>query len=477
MPRLLWLPLVAVATYVLYFHGLASVGLIGPDEPRYAAVGREMFFSGDWTTPRLWGEPWFEKPPLEYWGIAAAYSLGLDDNLAPRAFNASLAAAFLPLFWIVVRREFSPKVASIATAILATSIGWIAESRIAVMDLPLTAAFAAAMLCALAGWFLAAAVFLALAVLAKGLVPVVLALPALWLLRYRWRQMAVPALVFLAIAQPWHIAMLARHGRAFFDEFLVKHHFSRFTETSLEHVQPIWFFLPVALALIFPWTPLVALLRWPVTDRHKFFAAWFAWAMIFFSLSRNKLPGYILPALPALAVLLAIGLAEAKRPLAWAAACGATLGLASVASDLLPSALAGGLSRAEWNVRLAPLILMSAAGVIAGLWQGWRGVALTMALITALAVHRLSPVLDERVSARAFWRETIEPRRGEVCFDQVHRAWRYGLNFYAIEPIPDCASEAKPIRIRQQDGKPPEILLGPQTGFRVPKATPDRAAF
>lgn len=463
--------------YVLYFHGLGGFGLLGPDEPRYASVGREMFFSGDWITPRLWGEPWFEKPPLEYWGIAAAYSLGFDDNLAPRVFNAFLGAAFLPLFWIVLRREFSPKIASIATAILATSAGWIAESRIAVMDLPLTVAFAAAMLCGLTGWYMAAAIFLALAVLAKGLVPLVLALPALWLLRYRWRQLALPALAFLAIVQPWHIAMVARHGRAFFDDYIVKHHFSRFTESSLQHVQPPWFFVPVALALIFPWTPLVALLRRPINDRQKFFAAWFAWAMIFFSISRNKLPGYILPALPALAVLMAIALAEAKRPLLWGAVCGATLGIASLAGDILPSALAEGLGGAAWDVRWLPLVLMSAAGIVAGFWQGWRGVALTMALIAALAVYRLSPVLDERVSARAFWRETVEPRRADVCLDELHRAWRYGLNFYAIDPIPDCATDAKPIRIRQRDGQPPEILLAPRTEFRAPAANPDPAAF
>jgi 4-amino-4-deoxy-L-arabinose transferase-like glycosyltransferase len=473
----LWLPVVAGAIYLLYFHGLGNVGLIGPDEPRYASVGREMFFSGDWVTPRLWGEAWFEKPPLEYWGIASAYSLGFDDNLAPRVFNALLAAAFLPLFWIVLRREFSAKVAWIATAILATSAGWIAESRIAVMDLPLTAMFAAAMLCGLTGWYLAGAVFLALAVLAKGLVPLVLALPALWMLRYRWRKLALPAIVFLAIVQPWHIAMTARHGWAFFDEFILKHHFSRFADSSLQHVQPLWFFLPVALALIFPWTPLVALLRWPVTDRQRFLFMWFAWTMIFFSISRNKLPGYILPAIPPLAALMGIALAEARRPLVWAAGCGALLGLASLASDLLPSALAGGLRSAEWNIRPLPLILMTATGIVAGLWQGWRGVALTMVLIAGLMVHRLSPTLDYQVSARGIWRETIEPRRDDVCAEELHRAWRYGLNFYAIEPLPECSTEPKPLRIRQRGSEPPEILLGPRTEFRAPAASPGRGAF
>ncbi|HSW51218.1 MAG TPA: hypothetical protein VLH09_13630, partial [Bryobacteraceae bacterium] len=78
-----WL-VVAVALYLVYFYGLTGAGLIGPDEPRYASIGREMARSGDWVTPRLWGDPWFEKPPLLYWMTASATRLGLGDDLAPR---------------------------------------------------------------------------------------------------------------------------------------------------------------------------------------------------------------------------------------------------------------------------------------------------------------------------------------------------------------------------------------------------------
>src|SRR5580658_1547395 len=69
---------------ILYFSGLSASGMLGPDEPRYASIGREMARSGDWITPRLWGQPWFEKPALLYWITGAAFRLGLGDNLAPR---------------------------------------------------------------------------------------------------------------------------------------------------------------------------------------------------------------------------------------------------------------------------------------------------------------------------------------------------------------------------------------------------------
>src|ERR1700731_4134554 len=99
---LLAIPLV----YFLYFFGLSQVGLLGPDEPRYAAIGREMAQSGDWITPRLWGEPWFEKPALLYWMTAAGFRAGLDSDLAPRLPVAIVSVAFLIYFFVALRREF-----------------------------------------------------------------------------------------------------------------------------------------------------------------------------------------------------------------------------------------------------------------------------------------------------------------------------------------------------------------------------------
>src|SRR5215469_6869815 len=97
MPRLPWLAL--PLAYFLYFFGLTAAGMIGPDEPRYASIGREMAHSGDWITPRLWGEPWFEKPALLYWIEGAAFRLGLNEDLAPRLPVALASVAFLIFFY------------------------------------------------------------------------------------------------------------------------------------------------------------------------------------------------------------------------------------------------------------------------------------------------------------------------------------------------------------------------------------------
>lgn len=466
----------AIAIYLLYFHGLGDVGLLGPDEPRYASVGREMFFSGDWITPRLAGEAWFEKPPLEYWGIAIAYTLGFEDDLAPRLFNAFCGALFAAFFYWILRREFDARTAAIATAILATSAAWIAESRVAVMDLPLAAAFSAAMLLALSERFVLAAIFLALAVLAKGPVAIVLALPMLWFFRSRWRDLALPLIVFLALVQPWYIAMGVLHGRPFFAEFFLRHNLSRFAESSLQHVQPFWFFVPVMLAAIFPWTPLAALIRWPLDRKQKLLFVWFAWTLLFFSLSRNKLPGYILPAVPPLCALAGMALAAVRRPLLWAAGCGALLGFAAIITDILPAALSGGVRSADLTVRFIPVTLVTLAGIAAGLWQGWRGVAATILLLVPLTIHRLFPVLEHRTSARGLW-QTIEARRNDVCIESLHRAWRYGLDFYAIEPLPDCSAQPKRVRLRQTGSERPEILVEPRTAFPGPTTMPDPGAF
>src|SRR4051812_26413536 len=150
-----------------------------------------MAQSGDWVTPRLWGQPWFEKPVLLYWMSGAAFRLGLGPDVAPRLPVALMGAGFLAFFWWILRREVGCRPAWFATLILGSSVAWLGYSQAGVPDVPLTAAFSAAMLLALP-WIHrrderllpAAAAMLGLAVLAKGLVPLALAAPLA--LRLRW---------------------------------------------------------------------------------------------------------------------------------------------------------------------------------------------------------------------------------------------------------------------------------------------------
>jgi len=451
--------------YYLYFFRLSGAGLIGPDEPRYASIARDMARSGDWITPRLWGAPWFEKPVLTYWMTGFGFRLGLGEELAPRLPVALLSVGFLGFFFWALRREFGPRPAFFSTVILATSAGWLAYSQVGVTDLPMSAAFSAAMLLAL-GWmrcggrrelpFIGA--LLGLAVLAKGLVPLVLALPLAYAAGRRVFDLLHPRLVapFLAVAAPWYLLCYFRNGAPFLREFFWEHHITRVTSEALQHVQPFWFYLPVLAAAVFPWTPALALLFRPSLygkRSRRFLLLWVLFGLLFFSVSVNKLPGYLLPLLPAAAALMGLGLAEVRRA-GWVLAASALLLLLiPPLIYVLPQALASGLSRARWPafqpVWLAPALLAGAVWALeargrrvlaAGLLAG--GVT---AGVVALKVRAL-PQIDRIATARPIWQE-IAAEADRVCISRLHRNLRYGLNYYSVTPLPDCEVEPRPVRL------------------------------
>jgi 4-amino-4-deoxy-L-arabinose transferase-like glycosyltransferase len=312
---------VAPIVLLLFFYGLTTAGLLSADEPRYAAIGREMALSGDWITPRLWGEPWFEKPPLLYWMVALGFKAGLGYDLAPRLPVALLSAAFILFFFHQIRREFGERAALYASGILATSAGWLAYSHVAVTDIPLAATFSAALLLCLPwvrsggrrGLF-AAGILLGLAILAKGLVPIVLLAPLLWIAGRRWPNLLILAGAAVAVALPWYLLCYLRNGDVFIDEFIWKHHFARFTTTELQHVQSWWFYIPVLIGLMFPWSPMLVLApHRPRDSRRTLLLAVVVFGFVFFSAATNKLPGYLLPLLPPLAAVLGIRLSRFRE--------------------------------------------------------------------------------------------------------------------------------------------------------------------
>jgi 4-amino-4-deoxy-L-arabinose transferase-like glycosyltransferase len=453
--------LLFVALYCLYFFGLSRCGMLGPDEPRYAAIGLQMARSGDYVMPVLWGKSWFEKPPLLYWMTAAGSRMGLDSDLAPRLPVALLSVAFLIFFFAVLRREFGARAALFAAAILATSAGWLGYSHIAVTDLPLSVTFAAGMLLLLrpdVSWRRAAVsgVLFGLAVLAKGLVPLVLMLPALWFLRRNLRAVAVMLGVAIAIALPWYVAMYARAGRVFIDDFIWKHHFERFTSDALQHVQPWWYYVPVLLAGLVPWTPLAALLRRQtfVDSRARFLLAWFLWGLVFFSISRNKLPGYVLPLLPAAAALFGIALNATRRAWTALASCALLVYLFPVAEGVLPVALVTGIRRAGMQLPWMPLLPVIALVIaVAVLELRNHRVAATMLVsagVVIAAAHFILtsfPVLDRTVSVREVWHKAAG-KSGSPCVASSGLTFRYGVNYYFGFEVPDCAGASGELPLR-----------------------------
>jgi 4-amino-4-deoxy-L-arabinose transferase-like glycosyltransferase len=447
-----------VPLLILYLLDLGGVGFISTDEPRYASIGREMARSGDWVTPRLDGAAWFEKPPLLYWLIAAGRLTRLPDEWAARLPIALLSIAFLVFFFYVIAREFNAKTGIAAATILATSAGWLAYSFGALTDLPMSALLGAAMLVTLfgnkkwSGWV--AGALLGLAVLGKAFVPLVLFGPVF--LIARGKRVAIVAAA-IAVALPWHVLCFLRNGQAFWMEYFWRQQFSRFFTTERLHTQPWWFYVPVLLAGLFPWTPLVALLGRRSTyedQRIRYLAAWLVYGVVFFSASQNKLAGYLLPLMPGFAVLLAVGIdreGEHEKPhlAPWLlAASSASLIVLPTVVHAIPDAMLSGVGRTHINLVLGLPFLLVALGVWWLSWSGKPSLAILtagMAVVFGVAYFKGAafPELDDRVSVRGFWR-SHGSEASAACLDGVGRTWEYGLNYYAGRPFHPCSAGEAP---------------------------------
>jgi 4-amino-4-deoxy-L-arabinose transferase-like glycosyltransferase len=317
---------------VIFFFGLGLLALVGPDEPRYAEVAREMFATGDYISPRLCGCLWFEKPVLLYWMSAASYHLFGVSEFAARVPSALAATATLAFLYHVLRRFASHGLALSATLVLATSGIFIAYARVVIPDMALTATMSVALLSGYASrcstgrarwvyWSLASAA-MGLAMLAKGLVGIALVLSILALyfavtgnLRViRLKEWLAAFAIFTAVSAVWYAPVTARHGWEFIQEFFIRHHFERYVANTFGHPQPFYFFFVVAVAGVAPWTfffiPAIARLR-KLAPRGSdedalltFAWIWVAVPLIFFSFSGSKLPGYVLPIFPALAIII-----------------------------------------------------------------------------------------------------------------------------------------------------------------------------
>ena len=447
-----WLIVPLLLLYVLHLGG---VGFLGPDEPRYAAIGRDMAKTGDWITPRLNAQPWFEKPPLTYWLTALGHLAHLPDEWAARLPEVLISAAFLVFFYATLSREFSPRLALAATCILATSTGWMSYSFAALTDLPMSAALGAAILIAVFDdrRALLAGALLGLSILGKGFVPVVLFAPVLLINRKRFHILAAAVIV----AAPWFILCWLRNGSAFWDDFFWKQHVARFLTPSLEHVQPIWYYIPVLLAGLFPWTPLAALLarRQLYTDRRLLLLAlWLLYGLLFFSVAKNKLPGYLLPLLPGVAILLAAAWESARSKTIWLAASAVLLIALPTVIGILPDALLSGLTRTHITFAPVGLLFLIPVSAVWILRKRPESALLTVALAAALGVVYLKyttfPALDTTVSVRNFWRSHQTPV-STACVDNVNRTLQYGLNYYAAHELPPCAAAAPSPRITTHD--------------------------
>jgi len=433
-----------------------------------------MARSGDWITPRLWNEPWFEKSPLLYWISGAAFRVGLHGEFAARLPIVFTAVAFLIFYWWILGREFGCRAAWLSVLILGSSAAWIGFSQLCVTDLPLAATYSGAMLMALP-WVAKrdsrplplVSALLGTAVLAKYMVALVLALPLVAFGRRSLRDLISPRtiFVFFIIAGPWYLLCYLRNGSEFL-RVAWEHQVGRFTTDALKHVQPWWFYLPQMLGLLLPWTPALLLLarrRFWSDPRRRFLGALVAFGLVFFSAAANKLPGYLLPLLPPLAALLGVAMDEAPRARSILAVCALLVVVFAIAQPMLPAAIASGLSRApqvafHWTW-LASIPLAAIAWFLenrnlrlAAAWCVALGVTGGVWFIKAADAAEINQI----ASPRGLWQQ-IAANPDQVCVDNIHRDWRYGLNFYSVAPLPECSQAPRPLTVVQAFGEPPKL--------------------
>ncbi len=455
----------------LFLAGVQSVGLVGADEPRYAQVAREMLQRHDWVTPTLWGKPWLEKPPLYYWLADVAYKVagGVHDWAArlPSILLATLMVFFI-YFWA---RRFYRGMQLDAALITAGSAAVIGFSRGASMDMPLAATFTMAMLSWFAWykernrlWLLAFYFLLALGTLAKGPLAVFLAaviIAIFFALRRDWKVLLGtlwPAgiLLFLLVALPWYIAV-QRANPEFFHVFILQQNLARYTSDLYRHSQPFWFYLPVVLLGLVPWVVFVlaavvdALRDWRYSieqpageeDLRTFLVIWFLFPVLFFSISQSKLPGYILPSIPAGTILLSDFIRrrelDGDRPSLWMIVLHAFVSAALlVAAFIVPFKVLH--LKLPMNVLIVAVLLaictlaFFTATLITRGYRVLRFATLVPVVIAfAMVLRGTAPIIDALQSARTTQAELQMTALGQlpdIAVYDVPRGIEYGLGFY-----------------------------------------------
>ncbi len=454
---------------VFFFSGLGNGKLWDQDETTYAQVAREMIQTGDWVVPRYDGELLAHKPPLSYWAMILGSRLFGMNELGMRFFSAVSGLACVLVVFVFGRRMFDPQTGFLAGLILLSSLFFPIVCRSALMDAHLTLFVT----CALWGfwealrnppgsllWILFCGVTTGLAVLVKGPLGLLLVGSAGFftlLVTRRFRQLPklhpVAGLsVFLFVASLWYAVITWKTGWGFLHDFILRENLDKVFKPTLGHGGPIWYYFPVLLLALLPWSlflPTALKSLWKRSWEEKgFLLSWAVIPFIFFSMLGTKLPHYILPVFPALALITAQGLVRAaqdeKDPPGFV-----RYGLFGLGTILLGTGLVGWVllpDLAGWRLPLTILPLLLGWTIAMRRPSLYRltqpHLVVSMLLFILLAAHVMVPHLDgfrvvhQAAGGAALWAEkqTGQGRKPRLF---AHRYREPGMLFYSAKHIPE----------------------------------------
>ncbi|HEV7745104.1 MAG TPA: glycosyltransferase family 39 protein [Pyrinomonadaceae bacterium] len=496
---------------VFYFYGLGHLPFLGPDEPRYAQVAREMFLRGDLITPTLGGHTWFEKPALLYWMMILSFKLfGVSEWSArlPAAISGVLTIA--AVFVVGRRVETEKSLASNGYALwsavaTATMLGIVGFSRAASFDILLTMTITwtlgfyllyefSAVDSKPRNWLLVGFYcFVGVSLLAKGLVGIVIPAGVLGLFHLFQRRLPRKNVLYsmlwgpplaLLVAGLWYFPVTWRHGWVFIDQFFIQHHFARYISNKYHHSQPVYYYLIVVPLLVLPWTTFLAAgltqfksWVWPrrahddQTDPTlklllPFALSWFLFPLVFFSFSGSKLPGYILPILPAAALIVGKQLSELRQDfVSWQLRVTAAIYLVIAIGVIAYSWRTGDFPIKFAFLTAAPLFVAASVPFVST-----RRPDVSVALMAALTVvtliaaaHWVAPRLAELESSRRLLQLADERGYSQTAIYGMQRSDRTP-EFYAAGRIV-YGADGEPVmyesggQIIEESRKRQEVLL------------------
>src|SRR3989338_6245721 len=453
-----WWLFIAIA--IIWFANLEYRTLVKPDEGRYAEIPREMVASGDWVTPRLNDLKYFEKPTLQYWATATAYTLFGEHQWTSRLWTGLTGFSGILLVWFAGLRLFGREAAGYAALILSSSLLYVLMAHINTLDMGVTFFITLGILGFVLAqeepenlrqrrnYMLLAWAGMALAVLSKGLMGIILPGAALFLYCVVQRDFGVlkrmhwlPGLaVFFAITVPWFVLVMQANPE-FFERFFIYEHYQRFTTTVHGRYHPWHYFIPILLAGALPWTVLMfdamfnTLRDSKLPDRtfnsERFLLIWAVFIYVFFSISGSKLPSYLLPMFPVLALLMGRRIAAMRgRVLAWQVAPAIPVTLVLLALALNVDKFADTPGQIELYPHYGPWLvaaaLVSLGGLLAGIWLLWREKK-----TVAVVVLALSALLSAQIGLSGY--ETVARERSAKHIAEAIRAEvKADIPFYSV---------------------------------------------
>ena len=495
-----------------------GLGLVGADEPRYAQIAHEMLDRFDHghtlkaklsacVTPYLYGRPWLEKPALYYWRAMFVFQeFGVHDWSA-RLPSASFAFIMVALIYLHMRR-FRPGGHLDAALITVASTGIIAFARGASTDMQMAAPLAIGLLGWYAWyetdskfWLFDIYFFTGVATLAKGPVAPFLAIvivAAFAFLRREWsllrRSLWWPGIaLYFAIVLPWFLAV-QHQNPTFFREFFLEHNLERFATDRYQHNQPFWYYLIVILLAVMPWTVIAvrafidgiqtSVAEWRIRHARKntppasrpgdafpeFLVLWTLIPIVFFTFSRSKLPGYILPSIPPITILTGDYLFRRRKPglNRWELSSHAVVaGLMTTFALLLPWFVSHSGHLPPTHSLIAALFSgAGAALLILVVVTGWGVARLRLATSCVLMVlmfflygvgpffgipaiaasKRVIRLLDRSYSSRPLAEQiaSLAPPGATVAVFAVRRDVEYGLSFYRNHEVVNYKEDGVP---------------------------------